>query len=298
MVQNHGFLDQVVFTPQTNNSVSLDWLNSLVEQTPAYTMTPSGRDMDWKVAEDNTMYIRIDGDVVFLEDHTIPSIVKMKLDNPSSLMVSANVVNEAAVAALHSHPGVALPYMPELNRPSKSPSENDWRPSTLPHWEGPANFRVQKGFTPPFNGHRWLLPEDSDDQDPIASSVYTDTGPTLQDWTVGAQQHYSFLNHLEADELSRYKFPLWVDPTEPISENFGCFWGRDAEALRSVFQGSKSDPDGFWTSWTRTRPHVAIDGKGLVSHYSAQQGAEGLDAADLLERYRAYAEERVCMRTS
>ncbi|KAJ5683158.1 hypothetical protein N7462_006323 [Penicillium macrosclerotiorum] len=304
LVHNHGFLDQVVFIPQTEDPVSLEWLNSLIRQTPEYAISPPGQDMDWKIAQDNVMYIRIDGDVVFLEDHTIPTIVKTKLENPNSIMVSANVVNEAALSSLHSHPGVAFPYLPELQhvkQPARSKSQlsHDWRASSLPRWQGPASFRVRKGFKPPFQGHRWLLPiESGSDRDPIAASVYTETGPTLKDWTVSAQQHYSFLDHLESNTLEKYKFPLWVEPTEPISQNFGCFWGNDAETLRKLFMHS-SDED-FSKSWIApdgTRPHVSIDGKGLVSHYSASLGVSGLDSTDLLERYRAYAEEKVCRPT-
>ncbi|KAJ5295152.1 hypothetical protein PENANT_c035G03534 [Penicillium antarcticum] len=303
LVQNNGFLDRVVFVPQTNDALSLGWLNSIVNQTPEYDISPAGQDMEWKSAMDNVMYIRIDGDTVFLEDHTISTIVKTKLDNPSSLMVSANVVNEAALASLHSHPGVAMPYLPELFHHvdqlslSKPQMHQEWRASSLPHWQGPMKFKVNKDFKPPFNGHRWLLPADkSIDRDPISASVYTDTGPTLDDWTVGAQQHYSFLHHLENNDLGLYKFPIWVDPTEPISENFGCFWGNDAVAVHHMFRhnsqttASHPKPD-------RSRPHVIIDGKGLVSHYSSRQGVAGLDTTDLLARYRAYAEERVCLRT-
>lgn len=257
--------------------------------------------MDWKFTRENVMYVRIDGDVVFLEDHTIPTIVKTKLDNPDTLMVSANVVNEGALASLHSHPGVALPYLPELDhteQPSRSKSQlkHDWRASSLPSWHGPESFRVRKGFKAPFEGHRWLLPREAGtDRDPISGSVYTETGPTLRDWTVGAQQHYSFLHHLELDDLNRYKFPIWVNPTEPVSSNFGCFWGKDVKAVRDIFEHKSSEE--LYKSWVKpdgTRPNITIDGKGLVSHYSARQGVEGLDSTDLLDRYRAYAQDRVC----
>lgn len=289
----------MVFIPQTEDRTSLEWLDSTVEKTPEYTSSLSMHGMEWDVAEDNIMYIRIDGDVVFLEDHTIPTMVKTKLDNPKSLMVSANVVNEAALALLHSHPGVALPYLPELDhveRPPLSKSQG-WRASSLPYWRGPEDFKIGRGFNPPFQGHRWLLSADtSADRDPIAAAIYDENGPNFQDWTVGAQQHYSFLHHLESGDLNRYKFPVWVDPTEPISQNFGCFWGKDARALGEIF-GKSSSYESLHRSWMKldgTRPHVSIDGKGLVSHYSTRLGADGLDSTDLLDRYRAYAQEKVC----
>ncbi|KAJ5964602.1 uncharacterized protein N7479_004478 [Penicillium vulpinum] len=304
LVHNNGFLDQVVFVPQTDDTVSMEWLYSIVNQTPEYSISSHGHEMEWNVAKDNMMYIRIDGDIVFLEDNAISTIVKTKLDNPSTLMVSANVINEAALAFLHSHPGTALPYLPELyhvKQPSRSKSQlkHDWRASSLPRWQGPLNFKVHKDFEPPFEGHRWLLPRDAgSDRDPIARSVYTDTGPTLHDWTVGAQQHYSFLHHLEDNNLGRYKFPIWVDPTEPISENFGCFWGNDAVDLHRIFRNDHQNTSSHnWHMSDGSPPHVIIDGKGLVSYYSARQAVAGLDATDLITRYRAYAQEKVCLQT-
>lgn len=283
----------------------MDWLYSIVNQTPDYAISPPGHEIESKALEDNVMYIRIDGDIVFIEDNAIPTIVKTKLDNPSSLIVSANVINEAALASLHSHPGTALPYLPELYYveelpKSRSQPKDDWRASNLPYWQGPLNFKVQKDFESPFEGHRWLLSKDaSSGQDPIAASIHTDTGPTLQEWTVGAQQHYSFLHHLEDDDLGYYKFPIWVDPTEPISENFGCFWANDAVAVRHIFRhGMESRSSNNWHKPAGTHSHVIIDGKGLVSHYSARQGAAGLDATDLVSRYRAYAQERICLQTA
>ncbi|KAJ5373730.1 hypothetical protein N7517_005736 [Penicillium concentricum] len=304
LVHNNGFLDQVVFVPQTDDAVSMEWLYSIVNQTPEYAIFSRAHEMEWKAANDNVMYIRIDGDILFLEDNAISTIVKTKLDNPSTLMVSANVINEAALASLHSHPGTALPYLPELydvKQPSRSKSQlkHDWRASSLPRWQGPPSFKVRKDFEPPFEGHRWLLPRDAGSgRDPIARSVYTETGPTLHDWTVGAQQHYSFLHHLEDNDLGPYKFPIWVDPTEPISDNFGCFWGNDAVDLHRIFRNDDQNRSSHnWHMPDGSRPHVIIDGKGLVSHYSARQGAAGLDATDLIARYRAYAQEKVCLQT-
>jgi hypothetical protein len=305
LIHNHGFLDQVVFVPQTEDAISMEWLYLMVNQTSAYTISSSDDEPEWKAVKENVMYIRIDGDTVFLEDNAIPTIVKTKLENPNSLIVSANVINEAALASLHSHPGTALPYLPELyhvEQPPRSESQqkHDWRASSLPRWQGPPNFKVNKEFEPPYEGHRWLLSRGANSgQDPIAASVYTETGPTLQDWTVGAQQHYSFLHHLENNDLIRYKFPIWVDPTEPISENFGCFWGNDAAAVHQTFRHekrSRSSPS--WHKPGNPSRHVIIDGKGIISHYSAQQGAAGLDTTDLISRYRAYAQERVCLQTA
>lgn len=304
LVHNQGFLDQVVFVPQTDDTVSLRWLEALVQQTPEYAISPTQQDMDWLFTRSDVLYIRIDGDTVFFEDHTIPTIVKTRLEDPDALMVSANVVSEGVLSSLHNHYGVALPYLPELDRTeddSRSSAQDrmDWHASNLPQWNGPAEFIVQKGFSPPFQGHRWLLPAEEDsDRDPIAASIRLERGPGSQEWTVSAQHHYSFLDHLESDTLNRYKFPLWKNPPEAVTSTFGCFWGKDAAALRGVYaQNSGDELSRAWTASDGSHPKITIDGKGLVSHYSAELAPNGLDATDLLERYRAYALEKVCRQT-
>ncbi|KAJ5480952.1 hypothetical protein N7539_006846 [Penicillium diatomitis] len=305
LVQNRGLLDQVVFIPQTDDAFSLQWLDALVQKTPEYAISVGEDDMDWKFTQANVLYVRIDGDVVFLEDHTIPTIVKTRLEDPDSLMISANVMSEGALSSLHSHHGVALPYLPELDEADQDPQTNgqshsDWHASNLPLWNGPAAFVIEKEFRPPFQGHRWLpVAEEGLDRDPIASAMRRETGPSLQEWTVSAQHHYSFLDHLESNTLSRYKFPLWKNPPEAVSSTLGCFWGKDAAALRELY-GQQTASEGLSTIWTASdgsHPNITIDGKGLASHYSAEMAVAGLDSTDLLERYHAYAQENVCRPT-
>ncbi|KAL2000829.1 hypothetical protein VTN02DRAFT_2568 [Thermoascus thermophilus] len=300
LVHNNGFLDKVVFVPQTGEEESLRWLNSVVRQTPAYYISHSSSGDVWDIAEKGTLYIRIDGDVVFLEENTIPTIVRTKLQHPDALMVSANVIHQPVLASLHNHAGVALSYLPELHhvsQPARSTPQrvDDWRLSDLPPWEGPADFRIQKEFQPPFKNHRWLLSNDSErERTPIAATMHSDEGPGWSHWTVSAQRHYSFLHHLEEGDLRRYKFPLWVDPTGTVSEDFVCIWGDDVIAARTVHQSQQTSNVGRPIPKKQPRKHI-IDGKGVVSHYSAEAGVQGLDSTDILQRYRGYAREMVCL---
>ena len=294
LVKNHGFLDEVAFIPLTNDTTSLEWLTSTVENTPHYSLASSA-----EATSKASLYIWIDGDTVFFEDHTIPTIVKTKLDHPDSLVVSANVVNQAALKTLHSHAGVALSYLPELpltsqSIPVKTQIGQEWRASQLPQWEGPNDFKVHKGFVAPFQNHRWLRSGDYEgDRTPIGTSMYTDEGPGLDHWTVSAQQHYSFLHHLELGGLHHYKFPVWNKPKGAVSRNFLCFEGGDASVVRSLIDHGESDELSSETREDPIHSRVVIDGKGLAAHYSAGN-LKGLDSTDVLERYRAYAQEMVC----
>ncbi|GIJ82522.1 hypothetical protein Asppvi_001030 [Aspergillus pseudoviridinutans] len=304
LANNHGFLDRVVFIPQSNDTASLEWLASIVQETSAYSVWTSPVDV-YREPNSRTLFVWLDGGVVFLEDHTIPTIVRTMLDNPDSLVVSANVINHAALEALHSHSGVALPYLPELlHQPSAAvqlppAADLDWRTSNLPPWTGPKDFRVLKGFASPGNKHRWLLSDDEQvDRTPISTSMYTTDGPGFTDWTVKAQQHYSFLHHLEMDELHRYKFPKWSNPAD-VSPNLLCFWDADANAVQSnILHGSSYVPFGFVEDANKPTKRTIIDGKGLAAHYSADAGAEDLDSTDILQRYEAYAKEVICPKVS
>ncbi|PTU20208.1 hypothetical protein P175DRAFT_0481289 [Aspergillus ochraceoroseus IBT 24754] len=298
LASNDGFLDRVVFIPQTNDTDSLRWLAATVEETPSYSVSRS-RTFPTEIVDqgENMLFVWIDGDVVFLEDHTIPTTVKTKLDHSDSIIVSANVVNQGVLESLHSHPSVALPYRPELQPSQDSVDQNSWRASTLPSWNGPKGFKVHKGFTSPFRNHRWLPSSDEDfDHTPIGMAMYTESGPGLDDWTVKAQQHYSFLHRLETGSLNRYKFPMWKQPTDPISQNFFCFMGRDGAAVESFIQRGSSNKGKSKDESEVEATDIIIDGKGLAAHYVTGPRLRSLDDTDVLSRYQAYAREMVCPR--
>lgn len=304
-MNNRGFLDEVIFLPRTKDATSLNSLDLLVKQTPLYTIAPE-RGLGNGGWNRDDLHIWIDGDMLFLEDHTIPTIVKTKLDYPDSSIVSANVVNEAALRALHSHPGTTLPYLPELLNqsfpaPTQALTNDDWRVSNLPHWEGPSDFKVDHAFTPPSESHRWLPASDNDaERAPIVKSVDGNNGPGMDHWTVHAQQHYSFLSHLELGNLHRYKFPMWSNPVESISSHLLCLRGKDLNTLQFILDQSHSsdlDMRAVRATYDDNR-RIIIDGKGLAVHYSTNASSRDLDHTDILRRYRGYAEEAVCPPTA
>ncbi|KAL4956195.1 hypothetical protein BDW69DRAFT_93468 [Aspergillus filifer] len=293
LASNGGFLDRVMFLPQTNQTWDLEWLEATVSETSSYSISNTSHA---HFGTTDALFVWIDGDVVFLEDQTIPTMVKTNQDHPDSLVVSANVINEAALEGLHSHPSIALPYLPEL-QPSEPVDHDSWSASALPRWQGNTGFRVPKDFPPPFENHRWLLSnEENFDHTPIGMSIYSEDGPRSGEWSIKAQQHYSFLHHLGSGGLNRYKFPLWTNPTDPISTAFFCFEGGNAEFVESFMQ---IDREGFKDLLARSSAdkqdkEILIDGKGLAVRYASGPDSEGLDATDVLQRYRSYAREMVC----
>jgi hypothetical protein len=183
------------------------------------------------------MYIKIDDDIVYIEDSTIPAIVRRKLEHPNALLVGANAMNEAVLAWIHQHLGVVRPYLPEL-KPIPLPNPRpiyDWRASLLPDWEGPEDFEVPIGsFSPPFHGHRWLPARhlNNTDKTPIVTTEYATATSGWSSWAVGAQEHYSFLEHLERGELWRYQFPMWDYNYMRLSITFIAIWGDDIVPIK------------------------------------------------------------------
>ena len=249
---------------------------------------------------------------VFFEDHTIDAMVKRKIEHPEFFLISANTINQPAQSWVHYHLGADHPYLPETEPApgftprsyNKSAGYHDqerptWRASELPTWSGPEGYTIDENSPAPFVGHRWLpLPAGSDiDQTPISVVEYQLAGPGWHSWVVGAQSHYSFFENLEKDQLHRYKYDLWDYHYDRISINFILITGEDVLKAMPI----EDDDEGYLTTKaTRAmKRHAVMEGTGLAIHFGfgAQVIAHdwhGIHDTDALDRYRAFADERVC----
>jgi hypothetical protein len=113
---NGGVLDGVIFVVNTEKENDLDYLEELLLTDTAYSKfepdDESYLGMWASVTEPDTVYIKIDDDVVYFEDNTISALTKRLVDNPDYFAVSANVVNNPAMSWVHEHMGVDFPYWP------------------------------------------------------------------------------------------------------------------------------------------------------------------------------------------
>lgn len=268
---------------------------------------------------------------VFFEDTTIPSLVDMKIRHPEYFMVSANIMNQPSLSWVHYSLGAVLPFLPELKPPPDfayydfntnnittiADSRNitnltdyesyipipfdSWRPSELPTWTGPANYSLDiETFAAPFNGHRWLPVNVTSnatnitlDNTPIFHCSYDAFGPSLHHWEIGAQQHYSFFAHLEANELWRYKFHTWDYKYARMGIQFMAIMGDDVWRSMPL---DKDDEKWFSEDMPkRTGRHAVIDGRAIAAHYSFDPQRFGMGTTDVLNRYRAFARENICV---
>jgi hypothetical protein len=239
-VKNGGMLDEVIWVVRTTNAAHLAWLDVLLETETAYKRwnVTFGK-QDYRGAyhnvENGAMYIKIDDDVVFFEDTTIPTIVHTKWHHREYFVVSANIMNQPSLSWVHYHLGAVHPYLPEISPPKgvigKEESdgrETDWRVSKLPTWTGPEDFKFALEWEPPQSSlsHRWLplrptVPEVSAnitvptkfplniEDTPIRLTSYDPFSQGLWHWSIAAQEHYSFFENLENNELWKYKFHSW-----------------------------------------------------------------------------------------
>ncbi|KAI1822407.1 hypothetical protein F4861DRAFT_540995 [Xylaria intraflava] len=149
-------------------------------------------------------------------------------------------------------------------------------------------------------------------------------GAAWRSWMVSAQQQYSLLRNLELNAMWRYHFGTQIeypqganssadaaaleffDPDHlgPGAEqlfdtqyirynlNFIAIWGHD---IKSVLPIAEDDEEDITVTIPKRlqRPFV-IDTRAVVGHLSFYPQHEGIQRTDLLDRWRAFANEMVC----
>ncbi|KAM0501541.1 hypothetical protein ACHAP8_004529 [Fusarium lateritium] len=313
LVKNGGLLDGVIFVERTKDPQDLDLLQKLLESEDMYQKWQvemsdddnfsSGFGNSYDRVEDDVMYVKIDDDIVFMEDSVIPSIVKKKIDHPEYYIVSANVINQPLLSWVHWNIGAIRPYLPEVDTSGKAvpfaasdPSNEEWSSLHLPPWNGPESFSIQE-WDPEGIKHRWL-PLDKGGEDhvldttPIEATEYDPMGRGWTEWTIGAQEHFSFFENLVKNKLSAYKFDTWDFQYERMGIQFVALLGRDINRAKPI---EADDENHFSCIMPRILGrHAVADGRGVVAHYSFGSQRAGMDQTDVLDRYRSFASNHIC----
>ena len=161
---------------------------------------------------------------------------------------------------------------------------------------------------PPFRGHRWLpLPDDEKNlwRTPMSESKYDPDGPDWGSWSLGAQAHYSFLQNLEQDNLDIYHYGhgldderegIWNMAYGRMNINFMAIWGEDV--LDNLPFATYDDELALSVGVnTKLRRPLLVNTHAIAAHFSFRSQHEMYDT-DLLDRYRAYANEMVCTKNN
>ncbi|KAL9100143.1 MAG: hypothetical protein Q9163_004444 [Psora crenata] len=170
------------------------------------------------------------------------------------------MIGEPAFTSIHDHLGVIKPYLPEPV-PLESTSRSHWRASDLPWWDSPAEFPVAKPSFRPGIKHRWLplgISQTEIGRTRMGEGGWKNYKAKWESWAVAAQEHYSFLEHMEQMRLERYFFQDRPYDLPRKSPNLIAVWGDDVVDNGPV----PNDEDKYLTS---TLPKKL--GKGKTSHH-------------------------------
>ncbi|KAF2663329.1 hypothetical protein BT63DRAFT_124844 [Microthyrium microscopicum] len=311
LIKNGGMLDEVVWIVRTNDTSHKAYLDVLLAEEDAYTKwnVTFGENEDYRSAYDRvqngTMYIKIDDDIVFMEDTVIPSIVDSKWKNPDYFIISANIMNQPSLSWVHWRLGAVRPYLPEIEPAPPSdvvPEELrvEWKASALPDWtSSDPEWIMSLEYISPYKKHRWLpvkydTSNRSIDDTPIIFTDFNAFSEGLWKWTIAAQQHYSFFENLEKNELWRYKFSEWNYNYTRMGIQFVAMMGEDINMGKPIVE--RDDEYYFSEVMTqKTSRHGVVDGRSLVAHYSFKPQRDGIASTDILDRYRTFADENICI---
>ncbi|RGP79640.1 hypothetical protein FLONG3_2194 [Fusarium longipes] len=313
LAKNGGLLDGVIFVERTKDHHDLALLEKLLKSEDTYQRWQiemsdadnfsNGFANSYDRVEDDVIYVKIDDDIVFMEDSVIPSIVKKKIVHPEYYIVSANVINQPLLSWVHWNLGAIRPYLPEVDTSGKAMpldtlamTKEEWNSSNLPPWSGPESFSVLD-WEPEGTKHRWL-PLDRGGKDhildttPIEVTEYSPMGRGWTEWKIGAQEHFSFFENLCQKKLSAYKFDTWDFQYERMGIQFVALLGSDINRAKPI---EADDENHFSCSMPRMLGrHAVADGRGVVAHYSFGSQRSGMDQTDILNRYRSFASEHIC----
>jgi len=313
-VDNGGWLDEVHWVQNTGKEQDLKFLDEILASSPRYKKITLdavgfvGYGAAWGRLERGSLYVKMDDDVLWFADDSIPRIVTMKIQHPEYFMVSANIINSPLMGWVHYRMGAMHPYLPEFGvfEPPhhKNPLEEldlykhrkSWHYKDYPEWKGPDDWYFEMDQDPPYDGHRWLrlYNETEIHRTPVVEIEYKTWGTGLKSWAIAAQQHYSFLENLDKNNLGVYKFGrAWITDYQRLSINFMTVWADE------VLDNLPMDTvDEEWLTINLPRrlgKSVAVDSDALAVHFTF--GTQGkVEKTDLLERYHDYAVENACAR--
>jgi hypothetical protein len=119
IVKEYDLLDEIRLWVNSRNIDDISWMTELSAKYDKVTLdktvynNPSGVDdltlelhRFWENCKDeNTLYLRLDDDVVWLEEHFFKKLIDFRLSNPEPLFVYPNIINNAIIDHLHQRLG-------------------------------------------------------------------------------------------------------------------------------------------------------------------------------------------------
>lgn len=177
-------------------------------------------------------------------------------------------------------------------------------PVTMDKSDDGSVLEADNPAAPPFKGHRWLPLPDSEKniyKTPMAKSEYNAYGPDWKSWALAAQVHYSLLENIEKNQMHLYRYGssspsssegVWNMAFARMNINFMAIWGKDV-LDNAPFDGPDDEHELSVNIPLKLNRPVIVNTHAVAAHFSFRTQHELYDT-DLLDRYRAYANEMVC----
>ena len=118
LLANRHIIDEHHWWVNTSDPEDKRYIEQLCQQYPEFFKAipcprPVHKDVFKSIAyffegctEPDTIYVRIDDDVVWIENGAIEKLVKCKIEKPEPVIIGANIVNNAICSHLHERLGV------------------------------------------------------------------------------------------------------------------------------------------------------------------------------------------------
>ncbi|KAI4178929.1 MAG: hypothetical protein L6R41_008134 [Letrouitia leprolyta] len=132
----------------------------------------------------------------------------------------------------------------------------------------------------------------------MAKSEYNPYGPDWKSWALAAQVHYSLLENIEKNQLHLYHYGtssptategVWDMAFGRMNINFMAIWGKDV-LDNAPFDGPDDEHELSVGIPVKVNRPVLVNTHAVAAHFSFRTQHE-LYETDLLDRYRAYANE-------
>jgi hypothetical protein len=114
LIDLRHIIDNHVWWINTNNQSDIDYLESLVKEYPDFYSTkylPNHPNYTFnnlnihnffdESVDENTVYVRFDDDIVFIEKSEFENFIKFRIKNPQYFLVYANIVNNNFCTFIH-----------------------------------------------------------------------------------------------------------------------------------------------------------------------------------------------------
>ncbi len=123
-IEKSPFIDSWQLWMNTGNGDDINYMNEIASDKIEIKRIEGLNEQDnfsickfFQYAQDeDTIYIRFDDDIVFIEDNAIENLLKARLDNPEPFVVFANIVNNALISVIHQRIGALGMEMGEAPR--------------------------------------------------------------------------------------------------------------------------------------------------------------------------------------